>query len=348
VNIQVGRTVTSEQDYELPLISVIIPTYNADKFIAEAIESVLAQTYKMFEIIVVDDGSTDKTTDILRKYHEKIQYIFQENRGPSAARNVGINIAQGEYICFLDADDLWTSDKLEAQLKYLNRHPEVVFVFSDHQDFKGEETGAGTFLSDKNAFEGMPFQEGLIQNAFKKLLQENFISTPTVMLKKGCFEKTGLFDEDLWSVEDRDLWIRMAAHFSLACLPKVLCKRRVHQSNISRQSELAFRSRIKVFEKNWSQFSHLAPEKIWHHELANDYCKIGYLLLEKNQRRQALHAALVSLTHAIRGMIPKRGLYSYPWSLGVGLIPAALLGWHRSRRIFRWMKNLSDSSWPNS
>lgn len=326
----------------LALVSVIIPTYNADKFIEEAIQSVLAQTYRMYEIIVVDDGSTDNTKEVLRKYQDKIRCIFQANCGPSAARNAGIKIAQGEYICFLDADDLWTSDKLEVQVSYLNRYPDIAFVFSDHIDIKGDEPCSSTFLASKKVLEDLSTPDGVIPNGFVRLLQENFISTPTVIVKKICFDKAGLFDEELWSVEDRDLWIRMAANFRLACLPKVVCKRRVHQANISRQAELSLRSRITVFEKSWRMFSVLAPAKLWRDELADCYCKIGYLHLEKGQRRKALHAAFFSLIYALVGIIKERGISHYPWKLGLGLIPAAILGWQCSRHIFQWMKKVYD------
>ncbi len=338
--ILVGLKTISGRDTPSPLVSVIIPTYNADQFIGQAIQSVLDQTYRSYEIIVVDDGSTDKTKDFLRGFAGQIHCRFQENRGPSAARNTGITIAQGEYICFLDADDLWTPHKLECQLEYMDRHPDIAFVFSDHQDFNARGVLPGSFLENKMIFEDSLIKEGPIQNAFLMLLQENFISTPTVMVKKACFEETGLFDEDLWSVEDRDLWLRMAAKFTLVCLPGILCKRRVHQSNISRQSELTLRSRIKVFEKNKRQFSYLAPAEIWHSALANFYCQIGYVLLENDQRKHAAHAGVKSLKHAFQQMFKRRASSSYPWILGINLIPAALLGRQFSRIIFQPMKRL--------
>ena len=197
---------------------VIIPAYNADQFIAQAIQSVLNQTYGSYEIIVVDDGSTDQTKDVLKGFDGRIHCIHQgKNLGPSAARNVGIEIAQGKYICFLDADDLWTPDKLEAQIDFLGRHPDIAFVFSDHQNFKSGDVAPRSYLDEKKETFGESFvTEVPIQNAFLKLIHENFISTPTVMLRKSCLQKTGLFDESLWSVEDRDLWLRFAAHFKLA------------------------------------------------------------------------------------------------------------------------------------
>ena len=340
--IEVYRTNTSHRDNQPPLVSAIIPAYNADQFIAQAIQSVLDQTYRSYEIIVVDDGSTDKTKAILREFNGQIRCINQENRGPSAARNAGINIAQGKYICFLDADDLWTPDKLEVQIDFLERHPNIALVFSDHQDFKAGDVVSRSFLDDKMEMFGETLvTEVPIQSAFLKLIQENFISTPTVMLRKTCFDEIGLFDENLWSVEDRDLWLRMAANFKLACLPKICCKRRVHQSNISKQSTLAFQGRITVLEKNRLDFQFLVPAEIWDRELANHYCQFGYLLLQKGERKRALEAGFASIAHAFRQISKSRVFSPYPWSLGIGLIPASLLGWQFSRFLFRPMKGLS-------
>lgn len=275
-----------QRDNQSPLVSVIIPAYNADQFIAQAIQSVMDQTYRWYEIIVVDDGSTDETQGILKGFSGQIRCMYQENRGPSVARNVGIAIAQGKYICFLDADDLWTSDKLEIQVAFLERHSDIALVFSDHQDFQEGYVAPHSFLDDKRkTFGDALVTEVPIQKAFFRLIQENFISTPTVMLRKTCFDKAGLFDANLWSVEDRDLWLRIAANFKLACLPKIFCKRRVHQANISKQPELTLHGRIAVLEKNRRTFPFLVPAETWDRELANHYCQFGYLLLQKNEKR---------------------------------------------------------------
>src|SRR3990172_2985097 len=134
----------------LPLVSVVIPTYNSAQFIGEAVRSVLEQTYSHHEVIVVDDGSTDNSEDVLRLFGERIQYIHQENRGPSAARNGGIRLAKGDYICFLDADDLWLPGELEVQVSFMGCHKDVGLVLSDH----GEDDSTGivseSFLGAKS------------------------------------------------------------------------------------------------------------------------------------------------------------------------------------------------------
>ncbi len=326
---------------QFPTVSVIIPAYNADKFLPEAIESVLNQTYQSYELIVVNDGSTDKTEEILLTFKDRVLCKHQKNRGPSAARNAGIEIAQGKYISFLDADDLWTPDKLEVQVAFLEIHPDIAFVCADHLDFNASEVVLHSFLEDKKKTFGESLVTEIpIQDAFGKLIRENFVSTPTVMVRKSCLEKTGLFDESLWSVEDRDLWFRIAAKFHLACLPKILCKRRIHHDNISRQSMLALQGRITVLERNCRAFPHLVAPEIWDMELANHYCQLGYLFLENHERVRALQAGLKSLIFALRQVTKKQMFASYSWGLGIGLIPAALLGWRISRLLFRPLKEL--------
>ena len=324
-----------------PLVSVIIPAYNAEQFIAQAIQSVLNQTFRSFEIIVIDDGSTDKTKEFLQKFHSQIRCVCQKNQGPSLARNAGIKVAQGEYICFLDADDFWTPEKLEMQISFMKGKQDIALVFSDHEEFSDKGIVLRSFLEEKKIALGSDFTMQIpLQDAFQKLLIVNFISTPTVMVKKECFETTGLFDESLWSVEDRDLWLRLAAHFNFACFPRIFCKRRVHEFNVSKKSELALIGRIRVLEMNRRRFPSLATGKVWNNRLADSYYQLGYIWLGKGQRKKAWQAGLKSLGHAFRQIPKNKALSSYPWGLGIGLIPAALIGWRSSRYIFQLMKRL--------
>ncbi len=219
------------------LVSVVIPTYNSGRFIAQAIRSVLGQTYARYEVIVVDDGSTDETKDVLREFDGHSRYLYQDNRGPSAARNAGIRLARGEYICFLDADDIWAPNKLEVQLTFMEQHPDIGLVFSDEEEVSAEGDIRPSLLAQSRFYSDLVSQKPL-QDAFRKLLIENCIPTSTVMVRKACFAKAGLFDESLMVVEDRDMWLRIAADFGIACLPLILGKKREHQRNISANSEL--------------------------------------------------------------------------------------------------------------
>ena len=332
----------SRRDNHPPSVSVIIPTYNAGPFIFEAIQSVLDQTFRFYEIIVVDDGSTDDTKNILKRFDSQIHYLFQENQGPSAARNAGIKMSRGTYISFLDADDIWMNDKLQLQLEFLESHSGIALVFSDHQNFKeGREIQSKTFLDEKKERFGEDFLSEIpLKDAFLKMVQENFISTPTVILKRECFEKIGLFDENLRSVEDRDLWIRIAASYPLACFPKVLCKRRIHQTNITSESELTLYARIKVLEKNRSDFPFLIPSEIWDSELAIHYSHLGYKFLQNDLRWKAMQSGLAGLKHAFRQLTKNRELTLQSWKRLIGLIPASILGWRFSRFLFRPIKDL--------
>src|SRR5262249_40573327 len=157
---------------ESSLLSVVIPTYNSDCFVAQAVQSVLDQTYHHREILVVDDGSIDKTKDILSKFGNSIRYLYQENRGPSAARNMGIKAARGEYVCFLDADDVWTPGKLELQLAFMEQNPTIGLVFADHEEFNTEGVVLKSFLGEKSFRNDLVLRQP-IPNAFMMLVIEN-------------------------------------------------------------------------------------------------------------------------------------------------------------------------------
>lgn len=213
-----------------PKISVIIPTYNYGEYVSEALDSVLAQTYKDYEIIVIDDGSTDNTKDIVGKYIENsignIKYIYQENKGVSNARNTGIKNARGEYIAFLDADDIWFPDKLELQMDLFEKNPELGLVFCNTFSFNEHSS------SKKTGFQLNPAGEPA--KILQSLVIRNRISTNTVIVKKRYFDKTGLFDEDLRFGEDYDMWLRIAKYYKVDYLNTVLTKYRLHVNNLSK------------------------------------------------------------------------------------------------------------------
>ncbi|MCA9468792.1 MAG: glycosyltransferase family 2 protein [Nitrospira sp.] len=324
-----------------PLISVIIPVYNGERYIGQAVRSVLAQTWLPHEIIVIDDGSTDKTRETLEPFWGQIQYLFQPNQGPSAARNAGIKVAQGDLICFLDADDLWTPEKLEVQLMFMQANPETAMVFADHEEFNREGLVLASYLREKRkAFLAFPVEPGTVDGAFGKLVIENFISTPTVMLRKCCLERAGVFDEKIRSVEDRDLWMRISASFPIACIPRILCKRRMHGENISRKRELTLQGRIRILENNWNRFPLLLSDQVWRAQLVESYCHLGFLLLQQGRKRDALRVGVKSLYSNLKG---RRGwgALAEPSSIvkSVGLVGAALLGWNVSRVLWRPLKN---------
>jgi glycosyltransferase involved in cell wall biosynthesis len=213
------------------LVSVVIPTFNSAAYLVQAIESVLAQTYQGFEIIVVDDASTDNTESAIQHFGNRVCCIRQENGGPSVARNRAILRARGELIAFLDADDLWRPTKLARQVEYMDHHPEAVLVYTDFT--RGPQPGTN------NQSRLQAFKQRNPADAFHGLLEENFIATPTVMVRKIALAKSGLFDPALRGSEDLDLWLRLAnelagSHRSFGFIDEVLVDVRQHEGNTSR------------------------------------------------------------------------------------------------------------------
>jgi glycosyltransferase involved in cell wall biosynthesis len=322
-----------------PLITVIIPTYNSANFVLEAVQSVLDQTYRRFEVIVVDDGSTDDTGVVLHRFRNLIRYLYQENQGPSAARNAGIRAARGEYICFLDADDLWVPEKLELQLKFLEEYPRVGLVFSDEVDLSVQESAHASILGRKQFYSDLVHQRPL-QSAFSKLLVENFVLTSTVMARKTCFAEAGLFDESLRVVEDRDLWLRIAAYVPIGCLPLMVGKRREHENNISTNSELNLRSRIKVWNKARYRFPTFTPAQVLNALFADAHLELAHILLDKDERKEARDSLTKSLTYAMSYTFISRSgqepLPRYRWCFAIGLLPLTFCGWSTARSLWRF------------
>lgn len=209
----------------MPKVSVIIPTYNRAGYIVETLRSVFAQTFTDYEVIVVDDGSTDDTADVLKPFLDRITYIRKENGGQGSARNAGIRLAKGEYIAFLDSDDLWLPEKLDVQVKYLDEHPEMVLVFTDAVIFF-EDAGSHKKMGEIR-FSGRDV-------SFERLFRMNFIPNLTTMVRKSCFDLVGLFNEsrDLIGGEDYEMWLRIAMRFSLAHIPKITASYRHHDNNV--------------------------------------------------------------------------------------------------------------------
>ncbi len=215
----------------MPKVSVIIPTYNRSHYVGEAIDSVLGQTFKDLEIIIVDDGSTDNTKQVLKNYASRIQYIFQEKKGRAEARNQGMMAAKGEYITFLDDDDIWWPNKLQKQIIFLDAHPHIglVHTFTEVVDEEGrlleKETGSRLKLYKKAMRIGYTY-EGMSQ------LCVMFIST--VMVRKECLGKVGLFDSRTESFEDWDFYLRFALKYRIDTIPEPLVKSRIHQKQSTR------------------------------------------------------------------------------------------------------------------
>lgn len=218
-------------------ISVIIPTYNRGNFTKEAIKSILAQTYKDFEIIVVDDGSTDDTKELVQAFGDQVRYLYQENKGPSAARNLGILNAKGKYIAFCDSDDRFLPTKLEKQVDFIKNNPSCRFLYTWYYNVneKGEITKLRKPLTCKN-------QEHLQYCLFTRKFT---IRTSTLLVHKSCFDKVGFFNENFWYSQDWDMWLRLAAYYQGYCLEEPLSEYWLHGNNRSSLSVRIHHPEIK-------------------------------------------------------------------------------------------------------
>jgi glycosyltransferase involved in cell wall biosynthesis len=227
------------------LISVIIPSYNSGRFLGRAIESVVNQTYKNLEIIIVDDGSVDETEKIAKAWQGKdkrIKYIkHQKNMGLAASRNTGIKNSQGEYIAFLDADDIWLPQKIETQLKKL-KELNADLVFSNWYIWD-PENNIKIKAFDSNPIKGK-------KDLLKFLIRKNFGNSSTALLKKSSLNIVGLFDETLNSSEDYDLWIRFCQKgMKIAFVEKPLIYYRTHSEQMSANIYRMCTTRLRVFLK---------------------------------------------------------------------------------------------------
>lgn len=286
-----------------PIVSTIIPAFDAEKYIKETIDSALNQTYKDFEIIVVDDGSTDDTRNMLKQYRDKTRYIHQENGGPSKARNTGIKAANGKYIAFLDADDLWPKNKLELQVDFMESHPDVDMVFADMMTFNEDGIILKSYLKNikrKNFYNILLKEQHEFKDPFWMLLKANFIPTGTVMVKRDILEKYNIkFDEKINTVEDLDYWMRICIFSKIGFIPEVLVRKRDHETNISKDLLKATISAIYVREKIQKEFPKLAVKykKGFDKRLAQLYFGLGYGLFTHHEMSEARQKFIRSLSH---------------------------------------------------
>ncbi len=222
-----------------PITSVIIPTYNRWPLVVEAVDSVLAQSFQDIEIIVVDDGSTDGTTNRLAKFDGRLRLFTTTRRGVAAARNFGVSQAQGCYVAFLDSDDLWLPGKLETQIAFLDRHPEIQICQTDEIWVRN-----GVRVNPK-AMHRKPSGD-----IFVRSLDLCLISPSAVMMTRELFQRIGGFDESFPVCEDYDLWLRVTSVYSVPLIPEALVvKRGGHADQLSRSLWGMDRYRVLALQK---------------------------------------------------------------------------------------------------
>ena len=230
----------------MPKVSVIIPTYNYGRYIEKAIDSVLAQTYRDFEIIVVDDGSTDNTREIIEaRYKDKVRYFYQENRGAPVARNRGLREATGEFVVFLDSDD-WLMPRAQlSRLEYLRKHSDCGRVYGPcyYHDEHGKDVTETFYLypfAYRNRREG---------NILDHMLLGELIHTPTVMIRRGLLLDVGGFDISLPCLQDYELWLRVAARSPVGFIDECNVVVVTHEGSLSRFGTDGYRTRLKIMQQ---------------------------------------------------------------------------------------------------
>ncbi len=243
-----------------PKISVLMSVFNGERYLIKAIDSILNQTFKDFEFIIIDDGSTDNTIETLNTFliDHRISLIAQDNSGPAAARNVGLEKATGEYLAFLDSDDYWMPDKLVQQLNFIDSHKECGLVHTDYRIFH-EEPKVSKPFKQPGWFSRWSEEE--------RLLVCDTIGTLTVLTYTELVKEVGGFREDLHGTEDWDLWIRISKDSKICKLNYETACYRIHPTGISQSSIQHFNELEKVynyhiFESDVSRHIHFAAKAV--------------------------------------------------------------------------------------
>ena len=219
-------------DSHSPLISVIVPVYNREQYVAEALDSILAQDYRPLEIIVVDDGSTDRTPEIVQSYGSQLIYLCQENQGVAAARNSGIDYAHGQFLAFLDSDDIWVEGKLSAQMALLDENPDLDVIYGHAENFFSPEVEDSFKRKTKIPQKVMPSQ-----------------ISPAMLIRAKSFRQVGSFNPSFRSGCDID-WYARSQEMGLKnhMMPLVVYYRRVHPSNATVYNKNANLSRLRTLK----------------------------------------------------------------------------------------------------
>jgi glycosyltransferase involved in cell wall biosynthesis len=257
-----------------PSVSVVIATFNMAAYLPLAVRSALQQSYQDIEVLVVDDGSTDDTRNVIKPLLEdsRVKYLFQQNGGQAAAKNHGIREARGRYVAFLDADDLWTPDKLERQLPLFSR-AEVGVVYSRVAYI--DEAGKELSVADNELFRGP---------VSGPLLIRNFIGFGTSVVRKDCFERQGAFDEALQMGIDYDLWLRFSTQVEFDFVDRPLLRYRVWAGQMSNNCRKRYVSGIAIMQRFLERFPGAVAAPIEKEAWAHTYVGFGQCLRQVDRR----------------------------------------------------------------
>jgi glycosyltransferase involved in cell wall biosynthesis len=299
---------------DAPAVSVVIATYNRAHLIAETLDSVLGQSFRDFEVIVVDDGSTDHTREVVALFAPRVQYIYHNNRGPSAARNLGVRQARGSWISIQDSDDLSASNHLSVLHGYVDAHPKVGMVFANGAYLGGPEHKRNTIIpgpkSQSLAHRGVELHD---------IFDKSIVRLQAALISKTAYEKVGGHDESLRICMDLDLSFRLLMNFPIAYIDEVVFSYRKHEGNIGRNEELRLTENIRVIEKLVRDYAHV-NNMIGRRKIARRLAYRYYRLAKGRWKRRQLADARQALRQAV-ALCPvnvKYRLYQMRWALPVG------------------------------
>jgi len=240
-------------------VSVVVPTFNRAHYLPEALQSALEQTLPVFEIIVVDDGSTDGTAGLMKSYGDKIRYLVQKNQGPSAARNHALREARGNWIAFLDSDDLWVPEKNLVQTEFIRRHPALDFVFGDLANFDERRCDQTPEILDRAVHQYLQANAADLKDFFRQLLFCNPVPTSSALFRADCIRRIGFLDETMRYCEDYDYWLRLAPQARAGFVDHILVRRRVHETNAIKAYVAICEGTLKTL-KRWRQKEGLSAD----------------------------------------------------------------------------------------
>ena len=291
-------------------VSVVIATYNRANFLSATIDSVLGQKFQNFELIVVDDGSTDNTRQVLEPYSSRIRYFYQENMGPSAARNMGARQANAPWVAIQDSDDLCASNHLETLYGYVKNHPQIGMVFANGKYLGGPEHNRETIIPVKKSRRLARMGVQLAD-----LFENSIVRLQAALISKEAYDSLGGHDESLWICMDLDLAFRLFMNFPVTYLEDAVFYYRKHDGNIGRNDDLRLTENIRVIQKLIRDYP--AAKKVLggrrvHKRLAYRYYRLAKGRRKRNDPKGASDAIRKAVS--IYPLSLKYRIYQHHWT----------------------------------
>lgn len=297
-----------------PRVSVVMAAYDYGHYIAQAIQSVVDQTFVDWELIIVDDGSTDDTRDVVTPFltDERIHYHYQVNRGQPGAENTGINLSRGQFLAFLDADDVWLPTKLAKQLGIFESSPQTGVVYS------------GRITIDPNGRELAPKPQAHFRGrVLHQLFRDNFVCFSSSVVRREVFKDVGLFNEEYRHANDYDLWLRAAMHWGFDVVDEPLVRYRTGHANLTSRGDTQLLTALKIMQRFAAAHKDVIPPSLLRQCFVETYCHLALAYRDRSVMR-----ALLAYMDAFRWS---------PFSYGVWRGVASLCMPESMRRILRRM-----------